>query len=58
MTSQVLQMAATAMVDPKTKIDDLAKSLSVNRVTLYRYLNSDGSLKELGQRLMDRAGAG
>jgi len=56
MTSQVLQMAATAMADPKTKVSDLAKSLNVNRITLYRYLNSDGSLKERGQLLMDRAG--
>jgi len=25
-------------------------------VTLYRYINGDGSLKERGQRLMDLAG--
>jgi len=55
MTPQVLQMAAAAMADPNTKIDDLAASLNMTRVTLYRYLNGDGTLKESGQRLLDRA---
>jgi len=55
MTPQVLKMAATAMADPKIKIDDLVASLNVHRVTLYRYLNGDGTLKERGRRLLDRA---
>jgi len=56
MTPQVLRLAAAALEDPKTKVDDPAKSLNMSRVSLYRYLNGDGSLKEHGQRLLDRAG--
>jgi len=56
MTPQVLRMAVAALADRTTKINDLAKSLNMSRVSLYRYLNGDGSLKERGQCLMDRAG--
>jgi len=53
---KITPLASAALADPTTRINKLAKSLNMARVTLYRYLNGDGSLKESGQRLMDRAG--
>jgi len=56
-TPQVLNLASAALANRTTKVNELARSLNLNRVSLYRYLNGDGSLKERGQRLLDRAGS-
>ncbi len=32
---------------------DVAKSLGITTATLYAYVNSDGSVKEKGQRILD-----
>jgi len=53
MTKTALNMAMTAMANPKSKSSDVAKQLSMTTTTLYAYVNGDGSLKELGEKLFD-----
>lgn len=52
---ETLKIAMAAMSDKKTNVQDLAKALNVSRPLIYLYLNSDGTLKEAGQKLMDKA---
>ena len=47
-----LQMAATALSDPKSIACDVAKRLGITTATLYAYVNGDGSLKEPGHKLL------
>ena len=47
-----LRMATAAMSDPKSVAYEVAKKLNITTATLYSYVNSDGSLKELGQKLL------
>lgn len=51
MTRTTLQMAMTAMADPKSVAADVAKRLGITTTTLYTYVNGDGSLKASGQAL-------
>lgn len=53
MTSTTLKMAMAAMSDPKSVAADVAKNLGITTTTLYSYVNGDGSLKALGQALLD-----
>lgn len=53
MTKITLQMAMSAMTDPKSNATDVAARLGITTTTLYTYLNGDGSLKAPGQELMD-----
>lgn len=53
MTVEVLKMAMAAMADPKIKACAVAQMLSITTATLYSYVNGDGSVKELGQRLLE-----
>ena len=55
MTVETLKMAMAAMSDSKTKASEVAKRLSITTTTLYAYVNGDGSVKELGHRLLDKA---
>lgn len=55
MTIETLKMAMAAMSDPKTKASDVANRLGMTTTTLYAYVNGDGSVKESGQRLLDRS---
>jgi len=43
-----------AMADPKTNASEVAKRLGITTTTLYAYVNGDGSVKEPGQRLLDK----
>lgn len=52
---ELLKIAMAAMSDKRTNVQDLAKALNVSRPLIYLYLNSDGTLKEAGQKLMDKA---
>ena len=52
---ETLKIAMAAMSDKKTNVQDLAKALNVSRPLIYLYLNSNGTLKEAGQKLMDKA---
>ncbi|ETR66772.1 MAG: resolvase [Candidatus Magnetoglobus multicellularis str. Araruama] len=54
MTRTTLQMAMTAMADPKSIAADVAKKLGITTTTLYSYVNGDGSPKASGQALLDK----
>ena len=47
-----LRMAASAMSDPKSIANEVAKKLNITTATLYAYVNGDGTLKESGERLL------
>jgi len=47
MTRTTLQMAMTAMADPKSVAADVAKKLGMTTTTLYSYVNGDGSPKAI-----------
>lgn len=47
-----LKTAAAAMSDPKSIAAEVAKRLNITTATLYTYVNSDGSLKEAGSKLL------
>jgi len=49
----MLRMAMGAMADRETSVHDLAKRLGITTTTLYMYVNSDGSVKEPGQKLLN-----
>lgn len=54
MDKAALKIAMAAMSDRKTNVQELAKKLNVTPPSIYRYLSSDGTLKEPGQKLMDK----
>ena len=53
MTTATLKMAMVALADPNNNATDVARRLGLTRTTLYAYVNGDGSVKELGQQLLD-----
>jgi len=55
MTPEVLKMAMAAMADPQTRSSEVARRLGITTTTLYAYVNGDGTVKEIGQRLLDKA---
>ena len=54
MDTTALHMAMTAMSDPEACAQEVARKLGVTTATLYTYVNGDGSVKEAGQRLLDK----
>jgi hypothetical protein len=52
MDAATLRMAMAAMADPKSVAYEVAKKLNITTATLYSYVNSDGSLKEAGRKLL------
>jgi DNA invertase Pin-like site-specific DNA recombinase len=48
-----LKIAAAAMSDPKSIASEVAKRLNITTATLYTYVNSDGSLKPAGIKLVE-----
>jgi DNA invertase Pin-like site-specific DNA recombinase len=54
MTLTTLKMAMSAMSDPQSNSQEVAKRLGITTATLYSYVNGDGSVKALGQRLLDQ----
>lgn len=54
MTIETLKMAMSAMSDPNINASEVAKRLGITTTTLYAYVNGDGSVKEPGQRLLDK----
>ena len=50
-----LQMAMNAMSDTTARAREVAEKLGITTATLYTYVNGDGSLKEPGQRLIDKS---
>lgn len=55
MTIETLKMAMAAMTDPKSNSFNVASRLGITTTTLYAYVNGDGSVKEQGQRLLDKS---
>lgn len=47
-----LRMAMVAMSDPKSVASVVAKKLNITTATLYSYVNSDGTLKAPGNKLL------
>ena len=54
MDTTTLQMTMTAMSDPKACAKEVAQKLGITTATLYTYVNGDGSVKEAGQRLLNK----
>ena len=54
MTVPKLRLAMAAMGRSETHVGDLCRELGVTRQTLYRHVGPDGSLREDGQRLLNR----
>jgi DNA invertase Pin-like site-specific DNA recombinase len=57
MTATALTMAMTALADPRNAAKEVAQRLGITTTTLYTYVNGDGSLKTVGQHLLDTAKA-
>ena len=45
----------TALADPKAHAGNVAKRLGITTTTLYMYVNGDGTPKEAGQKLLNKA---
>lgn len=58
MTATTLTMAMTAMAESGSQAKDVASRLGITTSTLYAYVNGDGSLKEIGQHLLDNKKGG
>ena len=54
MDKPTLRMAMAAMSDPKSIAADVAKRLNLTTTTLYCYVNGDGTVKEHGQKVLDK----
>lgn len=48
-----LKMASSAMSDRQSIAKEVAKKLNITTATLYTYVNSDGSLKSAGAKLLN-----
>ena len=55
MTPAKLRLAMTAMGKPETKIAELCQELGITRQTLYRHVAPDGTLRDDGQKLFNKA---
>ena len=55
MDRATLAMAMTALADPKAHAGNVAKRLGITTTTLYMYVNGDGTPKEAGQKLLNKA---
>ncbi len=54
MDKATLKMAVAAMSDRSSISYDVAKRLGITTTTLYKYVNGDGSLKALGEKVLNR----
>ena len=54
MDQATLRMAMSAMANKQSVAQDVAKRLGITTTTLYSYVNSDGSLKESGTKLLEQ----
>lgn len=52
MDKNTLKMAMAAMSDKTSIASEVAKKLGMTTTTLYKYINGDGSLKEMGEQLI------
>lgn len=54
MDRSTITMAMSAMSDVNANGTEVAKRLGITRTTLYSYVNGDGTVKELGQKVLDK----
>ena len=52
MTKAQLRMAQAAMANRDTSVSELCRELKIRPVTLYRYVDPEGNLRENGKRLL------
>ena len=52
LTKAQLRMAQAAMANRDTSVSELCKELKIRPVTLYRYVDPEGNLRENGKRLL------
>jgi DNA invertase Pin-like site-specific DNA recombinase len=52
MDADTIRMAMAAMTNPKAIASEVARRLNITTSTLYTYVNSDGSPKEAGAKLL------
>ena len=53
LTKAQVQLAQAAMGKKETQVSDLCQELGVTRVTLYRYVGPDGTLRDHGRRVLN-----
>lgn len=54
LTKAQVRMAQAAMANRDTSVSDLCKELGIETVTLYRYVDPNGNLRENGRRVLDK----
>lgn len=52
-TRAKLRLLQSAMGQPGTVVEDLAKELGVSRATIYQYVSPTGELREVGRKVME-----
>ena len=52
LTKAQVRLAQAAMTHRDTKVVDLCEELGIARVTLYRYVSPDGTLRDYGKRVL------
>jgi DNA invertase Pin-like site-specific DNA recombinase len=55
MTANKLRLAQVAMQNRDTSIPALCKELGIEKSTLYNYVSPDGTLRERGEKLLNKA---
>ena len=53
LTKAQVRMAQAAMANRDTSVSELCKELGVKPVTLYRYVDPTGNLRDYGKRVLD-----
>lgn len=54
MDEAMIKMSMAALADQKTVAKEVAQKLGITTSTLYMYVNGDGSLKEEGQKILNK----
>ncbi len=49
-----VRVAQAAMANRDTKVSELCQELGITKATLYRYVAPDGSLRERGERILEK----
>lgn len=52
LTKAQVQLAQAAMANSDTSVSDLCKQLGIRPVTLYRYVDPNGNLRDYGKRVL------
>ncbi len=52
MTAETLKGIIAMMADPTIPVSVVAKTFGIGRSTIYQYVDGEGTLKPIGQRLL------